>query len=247
MTSTQIAQTEIRNLLAAAGGDYVAAYDRLVSQANENAIYEEQRSTSSARKLAWRSALARRDRGQLRKAYETMRSYVKLAKTNSDIVEQDPSVLSPAESRSLMQQFIDLRNIEVMVKADREAIKDRVFASMTEELAAKGEEFPENTNASIDVTDLGYRFDRYGAGRYNPELDEATLRESLGEDVWDKVTRLEIIPEQKIRTLDYGLLIQVAHNHPELAVLEKVRGALILGAWKKPSFTIRPLKDQKEG
>lgn len=241
MPDNQIVETELRKLIESVDGDYVAIYDKLVKKIDEMAIVELTPTNVDARKESWRKALAKKDKGPLRKAYETMRSYVALARQNAAIIESEPSELTAPQAASLMKQFISLKSLETIAKADRDAIKRRVMAAMTEMKAAEGEQFPENVNATIDVPEEGHRFFRYGTGRQDPELDEEHLRQLLGPEVWERVTRLEVIPEQKIRTLDYGLLIQAAQADPKLGVLEKVRDALIVGGWKSPSFTIQEL------
>jgi hypothetical protein len=236
--TTEIVATELRTLLANAGGDYVRAYDALVA-AETTKVLVAKKTTVEHRKQAWRNALAKKDKGVLATAYTVMRGYVAKARKNAPVVDAEPSVLDENEALNLMSQFIDLRNIEVMVKADREAIKERVMASMTEDLAAQGEEFPEHVNASIDVPQLGYRFAREGTGRQDPGVDEAKLAGLLGDDLWHQVTTVEIIPERKVRKLDIGLVMEAARQDP--SILEKLRNSLKVGGWKSPSFTIRKL------
>jgi hypothetical protein len=240
---TELAQTsELRTLLAKAGGDYVKAYDALVEEQTSKVLVAK-RTTVEHRKIAWRNALARRDKGVLREAYNTLRGYVAKARDNAVVcAEETPGVLDVDQAEALMSQFIDLRRIEAMVKADREAIKERVSASMTEDMAAQGEEFPEHVNASIDVPALGYRFSREGQGRKDPTLDEAKLAELLGEQLWSQVSTEEIIPEQRIRKLNIPLLMQrAAQDRNEALILEHLRESLVVGGFKPGSFTIREL------
>jgi hypothetical protein len=123
-----------------------------------------------------------------------MRGYVAKVRANTDtLLEETPGVLTYEAAKKLAQQFVDMRDIEAALKTDRELIRERVFASMTEDLAAQGEEFPEYVNATIEFPELGIYFDRYGCGRTDPSLNEARLRTELGEDLWKQIATKQVV------------------------------------------------------
>jgi hypothetical protein len=234
--NAEIVETELRTLLSTAGGDYVRAYEALVEQEKSKALEAAPRTTKEERKSAWRKALAKKDRAVLGPIYEKMRGYVAKARVNAAIVEQEPSVLDENQAAALMQQFLDLREIEKIVKADREAIKERVIASMTESLAAQDQDFPENTNAQLDVPELGFYFDRYGCGRKDPEVNLVMLQAELGDELFNLVTTKKVVTTFEV---DIPKLMAQAQGNP--VILEKLRRSLTVGDWKSPSFTARPL------
>lgn len=236
---TDVVETELRTLLANSGGDYVKAYEKLVEAEASKELAVIERSNSEGRKGAWRTALAKKDRATLREAYDRLRGYVAKARSNAPIITQEPSVLTQSEARSLMEQFVDLRKIETMVKADREAIKERVIASMTESLAEQGEEFPEYVNASVDVPELGMKFCREGTGRKDPEINIIALRAALGEDLFNQVTTKQV---KTTYSVDIDRLMQQAADPASPIGLEHIRKSLSVGDWKSPSFTARELK-----
>jgi hypothetical protein len=240
--SNELVETDLRNYLAAQDGDYVLTYDALIEAERKREIAVEPKSTGNSRVAKWRKALEKRDKSVLRAAYDRMRGYVAQVRSNLDILlEETPGVLTYDDAKKLAQQFVDMREIEAALKVDRSLIRDRVFASMTEDLAAQGVEQPEHVSAQIEFPELGIYFDRYGCGRTDPELDEARLRTELGEEVWAKVTRAEHIPARVDYKLDHDALMELARTNPELAVLEKVRSSLKQGEWKNPSLTVRNL------
>lgn len=240
--SKELIETDLRNYLAAQDGDYVLTYDALIEAERKREIAVEPKSTGNSRAAKWRKALAKRDKAALRAAYDRMRGYVAQVRANTDILlEETPGVLTYEAAKKLARQFVHMREIEAGLKTDRELIRERVFASMTEDLAAQGEDFPENVNATIEFPELGIKFDRYGCGRTDPEINEARLRTELGEEAWAKVTKAVHIPAKTEYELDHDALMELARTNPELAVLEKVRSSLKQGEWKNPSLTVRNL------
>lgn len=237
--STEVVETELQALLAKAGGSYVKAYEKLVEQEASKELELAPRTDVATRKAAWRTALARKDRKTLREAYDKFRGYVAKARDNAKIIEQEPSVLATDEAEALMRQFLDLRDIEKMVKADREAIKARVFASMTEYLASKGEEHPEHVNTDIDLPNVGFRFAREGAGRKDPEINILLLQSILGEDLFNQVTTKKVTVTHSV---DLDRLMGLAADPASPITLEHIRKSLSVGDWKSPSLTARPLK-----
>lgn len=238
MANNALVETDLKRLLAAADGSYVNAYEKLVEQEKTKALELAPRTDKAGRKGTWAKALAKKDRKVLGPIYEKMRGYVAKARTNAAIIEQDPSVLTETEATMLMQQFLDLREIEKVVKADREAIKERVLASMTEELAEKGEDFPENVNTTVDVIDLGFKFCREGTGRKDPEINIVLLQATLGEDLFKQVTTEKVVTTYEV---DLEKLMRAAADPASPVSLEAIRESLTIGGWKPPSFTARPI------
>lgn len=232
MTTNQIAETELRNLLASVDGNYVAAYDQLVGEeTRRKALAEAPRATLEHRRQVWRAAVAKLDRHLLARMNKTLRGYMTMVRRNAAITASDePRILTDAEAHDLMVEHLDMKEIEVFVATRRDDIRRTVFGHLTESFAAAGEEDPENINGSIDVPELGKRFCREGTGRKDPEIDEDRLRELLGEDAWSLVTETEIIPAQEVTTLSIDKVMRLAQSDP--GVLEKVRESLIIGAGK---------------
>lgn len=240
MTGNQIVETELRNLLAAADGSYVAAYDQLVGEEDRRAVAKAPRTTLEHRRQMWQAAVAKLDRKMLAQMNKTLRNYMGLVRRNAEVTAAEaPRVLTAAEAHDLMVEHLDMKDIEVFVKARRDDIRRTVFGHLTESFAAAGEEHPEHVNGSLDVPELGKRFAREGTGRKDPELDEETLRRLLGEDTWALVTDTEIIPAQEVTTLSIDKVMRLAKTDP--SILEKIRESLIVGEWKTPRFVVRDL------
>lgn len=235
--SKELIETDLRSYLEAQGGDYVLTYDALIEAEAKREKALAPRSTGNSRAAKWHKTLATRDKGALRAAYDRMRGYVAQVRSNTDtLLEETPGVLTYEAAKKLAQQFVDMREIEASLKTDRELIRERVFASMTEDLAAQGEEFPEHVNATIEFPELGIFFDRYGSGRTDPSLNVEALRAKLGEAVFKQVSTKVV---KTTYDVDHGKLMDLARANP--AVLESVRSSLKQGDWKNPSLTVRNL------
>lgn len=142
----------------------------------------------------------------------------------------------------LMKLVTSIKLVEEMAKAGYDLGKELVWRTM--DIAFADEEFPEHTNGVIDVPEMGKRFCREGAGRQDSSLDEDKLRDLVGEEVWERITREEVIPATTVRKLDEQALIAATHENP--ALLEAVRESVKVGNWKSPRLWVRDIPNEKE-
>ena len=238
MTNTaQIAKTDLKALLSAVDGNYVEAYNRLVSAVADEAIVGSKRATVADRKNRWSKALAKMDRGLLAKINKTMSTYLRVVKAQTITESDAPRQLTEVEAADLMGEYLALRDITEFLATRKDFMKTAVFAHLTEAFAEQGEEFPEHVNGSVEVPELGFKFCRERTGRTDPTLNEETLKELLGDD-FDSIFDVEI---KEVRTLNVEKLMKLGR-------LEEVRAALTFdkGEWKSPAFIVRPITPDKE-
>jgi hypothetical protein len=239
---TTIAERDLEAFLEAVGGDYVAAYDKIVAEEDRKALQAKPRSNAELRKAAYAKAVKTMDRKQLASMNKTVRGFLPLAKANS-LITATTGVLDEKEAEDLMVEVLEVKRLQEIAKSRYEEIRKRVFNSMTEGLAEQGEEFPEHVCSYIEVPKLGLKFTRERAGRKDPELDEAKLEELVGPEVWEKVTTVEVIPAQEVRTVDMDLFLQLARRKPRL--LEELRKALRVGEFNSPAFYQRAMEPEE--
>lgn len=233
----EVAETEVSRLLKAAGGSYVRAFDDLVRQA-ENEVTKRARSTVADRQKAWRGALEKMDRHQLADIRRKMAGYVSLIKGHDLAFGDEPRLLEPREQARLMEEYLAFRDIDEFLRVRRDWIRDVVFAHITEAAAAEvdaaGEpvhDDPGQVNGRIEVPELRKAFTREGCGPRDPRLDEARLRELLGDSWAEACEVVEVFSPEK--------LMKLAERDP--AVLEKVRECLVDAGWKSPRFVVRDI------
>jgi hypothetical protein len=145
--------------------------------------------------------------------------------------------LTADEAVALMQEFLDAEDFKITFTARREATKRMVFNHLTAENIRKHVSEPDNHNGWLEVPELHKKFCREGTGRHEPILSENLLKDFLGEEDWNKVIDVEVIPEQTVETINDEKLMALARKNPK--VLEKVREALVLGEVKNPKFQVR--------
>jgi len=196
------------------------------------------KNTVATRKAALKKAVAELDMERLGVLGRRMASYIDKVCT-PDIVE--PRMLTELEAFSLMEEYIDQREIAEFLTTRRETMKELVFGAIDAENTAKGFD-PEITNGEIPVPGLGKVFRKEGAGRSEPDFDEKKLRKLLG-DRADRVYREEIIPEQRTEVLDEEALLRLAQEDP--SVMEVIRESLIPGKPKNPRFVVRDLSEEE--
>lgn len=237
--STDLVRSDLREILEAAGSNYVTAYDQIVNRVEETSRTS-QIVNRSARVEAFKDAVAKRARGPLAKANKTLSGFMGMVRENADLLHSEEArQMTIAESESVMDEALAIQTIREIVEAEWDAVKDRAFFHMTERFAADGENFPEHINGSIDVPSRGYRFAREGAGRKDPELNEAALKALVGDEVWERITTEEIIPAQVVQKVDIPKLMAEATTNPE--VLDHLERSLKVGEWKKPRLNLRKM------
>lgn len=242
MAADTLIERDLEAFLDTVGGNYVAAYNKIVEDEQQRAIASGPRSNAEIRKAAYRKAVATLDRKGLASINKTMRGFVPLVKQNAEITNTT-GILDEDQAEDLMIEILEVKRIKEIAASREAAIRARVFNSMTESFAAQGEEFPEHVKGSIEVPKLGLRFARERCGRKDPELDEAKLEKLVGPETWEKVSRVEIIPAQETRVFDADAFMAAARRRP--ALLEKLRAALVVGEFKSPAFHIRAMDPEQ--
>jgi hypothetical protein len=192
------------------------------------------RSTVAMRKAQLLADLDGFDGPRLWQLKEELSSFVDLITMSIG----DGAILDESNAFTLMTQALSRRNITEFMEVCHSRIKEVFFSHLNATFEEEGEEDPEAVSGSVEVPSLGMKFCREGAGRTTPSVDEGILREALG-DRWKEVYREEIIPAQKIRTLDYDRLWELVGEEPGL--MEKLREALEPGALKNARLVLRPM------
>ncbi|ACH62392.1 hypothetical protein SEA_JPICKLES_191 [Mycobacterium phage JPickles] len=241
-TTGTLIERDLETYLSKVGGDYVAAYNEIVADEERKALSKRPPNNAAIRRAAYAQAVKNLDPKQLRVMNRTFRNFVPLAKKNAEITSETGE-LTLQQAEDLMIEVLEVKRIQEMAKSRYEEIRKRVFNSLTETFASAGEPEPEYVAGHIDIPNLGLKFTREGGARKDPELDEATLRDLVGDEVWNKVTRVEVIPAQEVRTFDEGLFLAAARKNP--ALLEKLRQALVVGGHRPVSFHQRSLSPEE--
>lgn len=240
-----VAETDLKNLLAKAGGTYVQTYEGLVAQVAKDAIERQPRSTVETRAAALAAAVENVDTKLLGKINGKLTSLMKKVKGNSEVTSNpEPKILDEQEALDLMTEFLDLKAVEEFTAVRRNAIKRTVFGSITESKAAEGVEHPEYVNGVIEVPALNMKFCREATGRVDPKLNEEKLRELVGEEVWSKVTTTELIPAYVETRFDIDAYMTLARTNPDLIpplqdALDVPEGA---AGWKPGRLMPREIK-----
>lgn len=243
MSDHALISNDVQAFLDTVGGDYVAAYNEIVADQERKVLAKRAPSNAETRRAAYAKAVRTMDRKQLASMAKTVRGFLPLAKRNAEITAQT-GILDDVEAEDLMVEVLEVKRLQEIAKSRYEEIRKRVFNSMTEGLAEQGEENPDLVASYIEVPKLGLKFTREGGGFKDPELQEDVLAALVGPEVWDKVTTVEVIPAQEVRTLDMDLFLQEARRKP--ALLEELRKALKVGEPATVRFNQRALAPDEE-
>lgn len=233
-----IVTSEVQNFLDSFGGNYVAAYGAIVADQERRVLALRPSTNAESRKAAYAKAVKILDPKVLSSMEQTVKGFIPLVKENAEITALTGD-LTPEDAEALMVEVLEVKRLKEIADSRYAEIRKRVFSALTEEFAANGEDFPEMVAGSIDVPNLGLKFTREGGARKDPELDEAALQALVGDEVWEKVTTVELIPAQEVRTVDMDLFLQAARSNP--ALLESLREALIVGDFRSSSFHQRAM------
>lgn len=229
---------ELQQLLTAAGGNYVKAFQNLVQKAERSIAAKEGRSVES-RKAQWRKALAAREENKkkLKSLQRAMKDFVGLTTEIDSIVlpSEEPRLLNTGEQLRLMERAIARQEIAEFLEVEREITRELVFDHITKENQDFGVENPENQNGRIEVDEYDRAFCKEGCGQKPPTVNESELKDKLGPLWADVVDTVEttVFSEEKF--------FKLAANNPELGLLEVLRDCLVEGGWKTPRFTVRTL------
>lgn len=241
--STTVAERDVEAFLDAVGGNYVAAYNEIVADQERRVLAAIPASNAEIRKAAYRAAVKNMDRKQLASMNKTVRSFLPLAKANNAITSST-GPLTKIEAEDLMVEMLEVKRLKEITKSREDEIRKRVFNSMTETFASQGKEFPEYVPGSIDLPKLGLKFTRERCGRKDPVLDEDRLEETVGPEIWEQVSTVEVIPAQEVRTVNMDLFLALARKKP--ALLELLREALVVGEFNSGALYVRNMDLDKE-
>lgn len=233
----------VGSFLDSIGGDYVAAYNQILADEQTKAVARRAPSNAETRKASYNKAIAVLDRKTLASIGKTVRGFLPLIRQNVRITNTS-GALDVLEAEDLMVEILEVKRLKEIAKAREEAIRKRVFSAITEGLAEQGVESPEVQPGFIEVPKLSLKFTREGGGFKEPVLREEDLAEALGEGLWEKVTQVEIIPAQEIRTFDPELFLVEARRKP--ALLEKLRESLDVGDPAPLKFNQRAMSPTEE-
>jgi hypothetical protein len=148
----------------------------------------------------------------------------------------DELVLDEGHAYTLMSQALGVRDIKEFMDVCHGRVKEYLFDHLNAIYAEQGLEDPENTNGSLEVPALGMKFCREGTGVTDPSVNDTLLKKALGSR-WEEVYDIEVIPEQRVYTLNTEALWDMVKNDPDL--MEAVRGALEPGVPKNGRMVIR--------
>lgn len=192
------------------------------------------KSTAATRQDAQRRAIESFDLDRLLAIQEVCESLIDTITANE--LGAGEVVLSGDKASALMGEFLDEREVEDLLKARKEMIRETVFAHL-DETAGVGQ------NGSINVPEKGKRFVREGCGDPVPAVDEQRLQALLG-NRWIDACVEEIVPAQVIpERIEYTLSIEkvLELGRKDHSVLEALRSCLVPGKPKSPRFTVRDL------
>ena len=207
-----------------------------VASLKKDTVKKAKQSSATERREALKKAISEMDSERIEQTRELMSRYVDVMVTLDPEQTKD---LTPTQAKALMEEDTLRREIQDLVDARKETIKDLVFQAITEQAAAAGAEEPELTNGEIVVEELGRRFTREGAGYSEASFNMKALREALGDDA-----KKVIVEETKVvESVDEDALNSLISGNPEL--LEKVRGSLVPGKVRKGSFYNREFRSEK--
>lgn len=214
---------DLKALLDANEGDYVALYNNLVKSVGAELGAVTKRSTIADRKARWTDAVAKMDRGALAKINKLMTTYLKKVRGQTIGLNEEPRLLTEVEADDLMEEFLALRDISEFLAVRRdEFIRTAVFAHLD----------IEGKDSGRITTTLGQDFYRDTVADADPTLDEEGLKEALGPEKAALVFKEKITVTEE---LDIEALMK-------LGDLELVRDYLQPGKPRSARFGIRPTK-----
>ena len=227
-----LSRTEIAAILAKHDASLVAD---LLSQVDVASAIEKKGNNVELRKAATRKALAQNNKIEQTKVAEAhdveLSRGQRLAAASDSIMETG---LDTEQALQAMEAYVSGKLVLETQTAIQDLVKSLVYRSMDLSLAEQGEEFPEQTNAVLDVPEMGKRFTREGCGRKPAEFDLDALRAAVGDEMFAQITA------QKVEVVvDHDALTAAVLADPSL--LETVRNAVVPGEWKSPRLMVRDI------
>lgn len=209
----------------------------LLAQADGVAATLKKGSNVELRKAAHRKALKEANAVELVRVAEAQDDILPLgsaiAAASDEIMERG---FSTEEAEKAMDAFLKIKLASEAETAIQELVRTLVFRTMDLAAEEQGEEFPEHTNMSIDVPELGKRFVREGCGRKDASFDVAALQAALDPEVFASITTEKVVVT---RVVDHDALTVAVLANPEL--LETVREAVLPGSWKSARLMVRDI------
>lgn len=240
------AETEFFKLLQEAGGGYVDALHKLMNSAQQTIDKREGRTTIAGRKAIWKQAIVEFDEEKLLEMQEIMTDFVDTITKTVIVPTEEPRLLEVGEQKALMERHLAFLKMDEFLSVYRELTKALVFQHITEQYASEKDEdgnpvyeHPEHVNGSIVVKELGKKFTKEGTGRKAPTFDQAKLEQALG-DQWKECLEVIEHPAQDAWTevrFSEDKLGALMVRSPKL--IDKVKDAVVPGAWKTPKFCTR--------
>jgi len=242
MADHALINNEVQAFLDTVGGDYVAAYNEILADEQTRAVAKRAPSNAETRKAAYNKAIAVLDRKTLASIGKTVRGFLPLIRANAVITNQT-GPLDEREAEDLMVEVLEVKRLIEVATARKESVRKRIFSAIDEGLAEQGEKDPQVQPGYIEVPKLGLKFTREGGGFKDPELQEYVLEAAVGPEIWQRVTTVEVIPAQEIRSFDADLFLKEARRKPGL--LEELRKALKVGEPAPLRFNQRAMEPKE--
>lgn len=237
--SKELVQAAVSGLVHAAGGDSTVALNALLEAIQEQAIATvAEKSTVATRKEAFKRMVAENDIDGLEEL-ETIAAGI-MGRILSNSLETETGLLTPDQSKALMEEHQDAKRIIEALQARTEQRKAAVFRHITEAKVMDGVKDPENVNGDLEVPELGLRFARQGTGYGKPTIDQAQLRALVGEDVWSKSCEVVSVPSVRFSMEKF-----LNQARSDVTLLEHLRAAGKPGAPKSPSMAIHRISSKE--
>ena len=218
---------DLKALLDANEGDYVAAYNRLVKSVGEELTAVTKRSTIADRSKRWYDAVKSSDRGALAKINKNMKTYLQKVRAQTIGMNEEPRLLTETEADDLMEEFLALRDIQEFLTVRKDKfIREAVFAH----LDIEGKE-----SGRVETT-LGHDFCRDAVSDADPDLDREALKADLTPEQVAQVFKEKVVVTEEI---DYEALMK-------LVDLETLRTHLKPGKPRSARFAVRASKATTE-
>jgi len=197
--------------------------------------------TAAARKAAHRKTIETLDQAAFMDLQEEAVELIDLIFKNQ-VTPDDPE-LTDERIEALMREHLGRANLDALLKARAEMVREVLFAAITTKLREQGVKDPENTNGDLPAPALGKRFARQGCGRTTPHFDEEMLAQALGER-WEQVCDVieygeytpPPVPAHREYVFNLDKFFALARRDP--ALLDVGADCLIPGETKTPKLAV---------
>lgn len=189
------------------------------------------------RRAAHQTALENFDIDHLLSMQDKMRAAIDQMTANLFAFDSPTTELSDTQLASLMRELLDQKDIKDLIDVRYQMIRTLVFAHITEKLDANGVENPEFAPGEAVVPELGKKFARETSKKIS--LDEKKLHSLLGEEKWNEVCDITVVPEHVETSLSTEKLLKLINDNPEL--MEVLRDCILPSKWTA-RFMVRELR-----